>query len=89
MNDAMEAKVDRINVRIDGHLKQELEAEARERGMSPSEVVRDVLAAHVKSRPRQQNCLDLAREIGLIGCARGLPADLSTNREHFDHFGRG
>jgi metal-responsive CopG/Arc/MetJ family transcriptional regulator len=81
--------VDRINVRIDGNLKQELEAEAKERGVSPSEVVREALAAHIKSRARKQNCLDLARQIGLIGCARGLPADLSTNREHFDSFGRG
>jgi hypothetical protein len=89
IDDATEASVDRINVRIDGNLKQEVEAEARERGVSPSEVVREAIEAHVRSRPRKPNCLDIARRIGLIGCASGLPADLSTNREHFDSFGRG
>jgi hypothetical protein len=81
--------VDRINVRVDEQLKHELEAEAREKGISPSEVVREVLQEHVKLRSSKENCMDLAQRIGLIGCATGLPADLSTNRDHFDGFGRG
>ncbi len=31
----------RINVRVDERLKQQLEAEAREKGVSPSDIVRE------------------------------------------------
>ncbi|MFO0889989.1 MAG: hypothetical protein U0790_12720 [Isosphaeraceae bacterium] len=80
--------MERITVRVDERLKRELEAEAREKGVRPSDVVRAVLAEHIRSRPRSTSALDLARRSGLIGCARGLPADLSTNPEHMEGFGR-
>ncbi len=32
--------------------------------------------------------LDLARRAGLIGCVEKGPSDLSTNRKHFEGFGR-
>lgn len=81
--------MERINVRVDEHLKEELEAEAREKGVSPSDVVREALEKHLRPRTRRQSCLDIARRIGLVGSAQGLPADLSTNRDHFQGFGRG
>ncbi len=40
--------MERINVRVDERLKQELETEARERGVRLSEIVRQVLEQHVK-----------------------------------------
>ena len=36
----------RINVRVDERLKNELEAEARERGVRPSDIVRQALEEH-------------------------------------------
>ncbi len=33
------------------------------------------------------SCYDIAKKIGL-GTVEGLPSDLSTNREHFEGFGR-
>jgi hypothetical protein len=81
--------MDRINVRVDEQLKQQLEAEARARGIRPSEVVREVLAEHLKARTPPPSCLDIAQRIGLIASVRGLPADLSTNPEHMEGFGRG
>jgi hypothetical protein len=81
--------MERINVRVDEQMKRALEAEAKEKGVSPSEVVRRVLDGHLKKRGPRQSCLDVARRIGLIGCAEGLPSDLSTNRDHFEGFGRG
>jgi len=80
--------MDRINVRVDEQLKHELEAEAREKGISQSDIVREVLDEHVKRRARKETCMDIALRIGLIGSAKGLPSDLSTNRDHFDGFGR-
>lgn len=35
--------MERINVRVDDRLKRELEAEAREKGVRPSDIVRQVL----------------------------------------------
>ena len=80
--------MERINVRVDERLKQNLEAEAREKGVSPSEIVRQVLTEHVRRRVPGESCLDIARRIGLIGSAKGLPADLSTNPDHMEGFGR-
>jgi hypothetical protein len=80
--------MERINVRVGQRLKQELEAEAREKGVRPSAIVRQVLEEHMRSRARRPNCLELAERLGLIGSAKGLPADLSTNPEHMEGFGR-
>jgi metal-responsive CopG/Arc/MetJ family transcriptional regulator len=80
--------MERINVRVDRQTKQELEAVAREKGVTPSEVVRAILAEHLaKGRPRQESCLDVARRIGLVGVYKNTPTDLSTNPDHFEGFG--
>jgi Ribbon-helix-helix protein, copG family len=81
--------MERINVRVDKRLKEELEAEAKEKGVQPSVIVRQALEEHMRSRTRRANCRDLAERLGLIGAAKGLPADLSTNPEHMEGFGRG
>ena len=80
--------MERINVRVDKRVKHELEAEARRRGVSSSELVRTAVKEYLKGRPRQESCLDIARRIGLVGCVKGLPRDLSTNHGHFEGFGR-
>jgi|PeaSoiMetatran63_FD_contig_41_4030320_length_476_multi_11_in_0_out_0_2 metal-responsive CopG/Arc/MetJ family transcriptional regulator len=81
--------MERINVRVDQRLKHELEAEARERGVRPSEIVREALNEHVHRRTPRQSCLDIARRIGIIGVYKDTPPDLSTNPEHMEGFGRG
>ena len=46
--------MERINVRVDERLKQQLEAEAREKGVSPSDIVRQALEEHMRQRtPRE------------------------------------
>ncbi len=81
--------MERINVRVEPRLKRELEAEAREKGVRPSDIVRQALEQHLRSRTPRPNCRDLAERLGLIGAAKGLPSDLSTNPEHMEGFGRG
>ncbi len=81
--------MERINIRVDPRLKQELEAEAREKGVSPSEIVRAALLEHVRRRVPGPSCLDIARRIGFIGVYKDTPPDLSTNPEHMEGFGRG
>ncbi len=81
--------MERINVRVDKRLKEELEAEAKEHGVQPSVIVRQALEAYMRSRTPHPTCRDLAERLGLIGAAKGLPADLSSNPEHREGFGRG
>jgi metal-responsive CopG/Arc/MetJ family transcriptional regulator len=80
--------MERINVRVDKRLKAELEAEAREKGVSSSDVVREALEEHVRRRTPKESCLDIARRIGIIGVYKDGPTDLSTNPEHMEGFGR-
>jgi metal-responsive CopG/Arc/MetJ family transcriptional regulator len=77
----------RINVRVEERLKQQLEDEARERGVSPSEIVRRALEEHVEQRAPRENCYELAKRLGILGSAKGLPPDLSTNPEYMEGFG--
>ena len=42
--------MERINVRVDHELKRDLEAEAREKGISPSDIVRQALREHLNRR---------------------------------------
>jgi len=80
--------MERINVRVDQRLKQELEAEAREKGVRPSVIVRQVLEEHVRNRVPRETCLDMAHRLGLIGVYKDAPPDLSTNPKHMEGFGR-
>jgi hypothetical protein len=81
--------MERINVRVDKRLEEELEAEAIEKGVQPSVIVRQALEEHIRSRTPHPNCRELAELLGLDGAAAGLPADLSTNPNHREGFGRG
>jgi hypothetical protein len=81
--------MERINFRVHARLKRALESEAREKGVRPSEIVRQALEEHMRSRAPSPSCRDLAERIGLIGSVKSLPADLSTNPDHMEGFGRG
>lgn len=78
----------RISVRLDEDLQRRLDEEVQVTGKNESELVREVLAAYFARHPRPENCLELAQRHKLIGCAGNLPPDLSTNRKHFEGFGR-
>jgi hypothetical protein len=78
----------RLSVRLDKQTHQRLEKEAHATGKSESELVREALVAYFGTRDQEESCLDLARRHGLVGRAKGLPADLSTNPAHFEGFGQ-
>jgi metal-responsive CopG/Arc/MetJ family transcriptional regulator len=80
--------MERINVRVDPRLKQQLEAEAREEGVRPSDIVRRALEEHLQRRPPRESAYDVAKRAGIIGVFKGGPSDLSTNPEHMEGFGR-
>lgn len=80
--------MERINVRVDDQVKKWLETEAKEKGVRPSDIVREALQEHIRHRVPSQTCLDIARRIGFIGAYKDTPPDLSTNPEHMEGFGR-
>ncbi len=78
----------RISVRLDESTQQRLNEEVQATGRSESDVVREALRTYFRKRPRPESCLELARRHRIIGCAKQLPPDLSTNRRHLAGFGR-
>jgi hypothetical protein len=80
--------MERINVRVERKLKQRLEIEAQEKGVSLSEIVRQALHEHIERQTPGESCYDLAKRLGVLGSAKGLPSDLSTNPKHMEGFSR-
>jgi predicted DNA-binding protein len=77
----------RITVRLDGKLHRRLSATARARGKSESDIVRAALEEHLQGNGQVETCFDIAKRMKLIGAAKGLPKDLSTNPRYFEGFG--
>ena len=77
----------RISVRIPKKLSRRLRRHSKLRRQPESEVVREAIETFLVSRP-VQTAYDRAKELGIIGCAPGLPKDLSTNRRHLKGFGK-
>ena len=79
----------RISVRVPGGMVRRLKERSRATGTGESEVVRQALEEHLSKNERKHTAYDLFLEAGLIGCARGLPKDLATNKRYFKGFGKG
>jgi predicted transcriptional regulator len=78
----------RISVRIQPEVERRLRREAAVNGCSESVVVRAALEAYFQREGAPETAHDAARRAGVIGCIGEAPADLSTNRRHFEGFGR-
>ena len=76
--------MDRINVRVDDHLKAQLESGAKRKGVSPSAIVRQLLQERYQQDLPAENCHQLAQRLGVLGSIKGLPADLSMNPNHME-----
>jgi predicted DNA-binding protein len=79
----------RITVRVPESLVKRLKKHADAKRCPESAVVREALENFLQTVPASTSAYDLAKEAGLIGCVRGGPSDLSTNRKHFKGFGEG
>jgi hypothetical protein len=78
----------RVTVELDRKLDRRLQMVVEFSGRDADDVIRAALDAFLKILPTGESCLAVARRHRLIGVARGLPSDLSTNPEHFREFGR-
>lgn len=79
----------RISVRVPRGIAQRLKERSRATGTRESEVVRQALEEHLSGNKQKRSAYDLFLEAGLIGCARGAPKDLGTNKRYFKGFGKG
>jgi metal-responsive CopG/Arc/MetJ family transcriptional regulator len=78
----------RITIRVPEVLGTRLRQRSRAKGQTPSELVRIALENYLGGTRRQRSAYELAEEAGLIGCTHEAPRDLSTNRRHFEGFGK-
>lgn len=67
---------------------------ARRSGRPEAELVREALERYLAARAEaepggSETCYDIAERLGLVGGLPDLPADLSTNKDYFEGFGRG
>lgn len=87
MNGGSIKAVPRISVRLTRKLAGKLKRKVSLRGQSESTAVRDALETYFDRKPAKESCDDVAVRLGIIGCAKGLPRDLSTNKRYFKGFG--
>ena len=87
MSDNMSSQ--RITIRISESLVKRLKRHASIGRRSESALVREALETYLGEARTSSSAYDLARDAGLIGCVRGEPTDLSTNRKHLEGFGKG
>jgi predicted DNA-binding protein len=78
----------RISFRLDRATRARLTKTVKATGKNESDLLREALDAYLNEQPGAESCLDLARRNRIIGAAKKLPADLSTQRKHFEGFGR-
>jgi predicted DNA-binding protein len=86
MSDSMVSQ--RITVRVPVILEARLRNRSRGKGQTPSDVVRLALENYLNETSDLGSAYELADAAGLIGCVGRAPKDLSTNRRHFEGFGR-
>lgn len=79
----------RLSLRLPAELERRLRRTCKIRGVRESEFVREALESHLNSLGEAGNAYDAAIASGLIGIAKGLPSDLSTNRKYMQGFGEG
>ncbi len=79
----------RISIRIPGSLGRRLKQRSMLKDAPESEVVREALETYLTKSRAERSAYSLAVETGVIGCLRRAPEDLSTNKRHFENFGKG
>ena len=78
----------RITIRIPETLGQRLRKRSRIKGQTESDLVREALESYLGQSAKERSAYELAQEAGLVGSVKRAPKDLSTNRRHFEGFGR-
>jgi hypothetical protein len=77
----------RISVRVSGGIVRRLKERSKATGARESQVVREALEQYLSNKHTEVTTYDLLQGAGLIGCVRGVPRDLSTNKKYLKGFG--
>ena len=78
----------RLTVRFPPELRNRLKMSARRTGTRESDFVRRAVERQLEAEEPALTAYDIAMKNRLIGVVGNAPADLSTNKAHFDGFGR-
>ncbi len=78
----------RISVRLSRKLMRQVEEKAAAGKKKVSSVVREALEQHCANPEEGPTAYDLAKKLGVLGAAKGLPSDLSTSKKYFRGFGK-
>jgi metal-responsive CopG/Arc/MetJ family transcriptional regulator len=79
-----------LSIKIPESMAAELDAKARCLSTSKSEIVRNALDKELHGSPsgEERSAYDVAMALGVIGCIKDGPEDLSTNPKYMEGFGR-
>ena len=78
----------RFTVRVPKDLGSRLRRTSRDKGRTPSELIRLAVENYLEEEPVRGSAYEAAKAAGLIGCVSHGPKDLSTNRRHYEGFGK-
>jgi metal-responsive CopG/Arc/MetJ family transcriptional regulator len=78
----------RITVRVPEALGAKIRQVSRVKGRTPSDLIRLAVESYLEKEPVKGSAYEAAKAARLIGCVHRAPKDLSTNRRHFEGFGK-
>ena len=78
----------RITLRLRPELERRLRRWSALSRKDTSTILREALEEYLDKEEPRLVAYDMASLLGLIGCVKSAPKDLSTNPRHFDGFGR-
>ncbi len=78
----------RITVRLGRKLMRRVEDKAATGRKGVSSVVREALETYCAGPEEGPTAYELAKKLGVLKAAKGLPRDLSTNKKYFRGFGK-
>jgi hypothetical protein len=77
-----------LNVSVNLLLEKQLKDAVKLTNKTEEDLIREALEIYLSQINKTQTCYDLALESGIIGVAKDLPSDLSTNPDYFQGFGQ-
>jgi hypothetical protein len=84
----MKSVARKLNLQLEPEMEKRLAEAVDATGQTKEEIVQAALAAYLPSGKQPASCLELARQLGVLGCSKDGPKDLSTNKRHMEGFGR-
>ncbi|WP_373480204.1 hypothetical protein [Geminocystis sp.] len=77
-----------LNVSVNLLLEKQLKDAVKLTNKTEEDLIREALEIYLSQINKTKTCYDLALESGVIGIAKDLPSDLSTNQDYFQGFGQ-